>query len=415
MACLYDRRRVIFPLVGYGFAFLLGLAVFLLMPALSHAAAADDYKLSSGDILSFDFLDDAELPVTLTITSDGDVQFPYIGDVRIAGRTVTEALAALREEYVTREILKNPRIALNITTFRPIFVLGEVKAPGTFPYYPGLTVEQAIGLAGGIQSEAANPSDKIVARARLRGEIDASDAEILHEAVYAARLSAQLHRKTVVDLKDIPEIARAFVENASAEPVLEIEQRILDTDIKTTKNQVDILSKGINEAEQGLEILAKLEVQQKEVVELNVDDLARVTALRKRELNTVQDLLRAKSSTSNEKARLLEIYAEMSRSRRELGSLRLELAKLQADREKNILLDMQERDIAIKKLIAARRASEEQLFLLNSATFEESKKNKISFSYQIRREIDGHREVITAEPLTEMLPADVVMISIAGI
>jgi exopolysaccharide production protein ExoF len=382
---------------------------------LARSATMIEYKLSPGDIVTFDFLDDAEVPVPLTVASDGEVQFPLIGGVRIAGLSVAEALDRLNSEYRARKILNDPKIALNVTTVRPIFVLGEVKNPGSFPFHPGLTVEQAIGLAGGTQTDVTNPSDKIVARARLRGEIYGADSSIIHEAAYAARLVAQLQKKPAVDLKDAPDIARNFLQNVSLKPVLEIEQRILDTDLRTTQSQVEILTKGIAEAEQGLEILKRLEVEQKEVVDLNVADLERVSALRKRELNTVTDLMRSKTTTSNEKARLLEIYAEMSRSRRELGNLRLELAKLQADRENDILLKIQERYIAIKKLLATRQAAEEQYFLLSAVTLEDSSKNKISFGYQIRREVDSKPAAITATPLTAVLPGDVVTISLAGI
>lgn len=395
--------------------FLTAIAVALVfsqpLPAL---AGADDYRLSPGDIVSFDFLDDAEVPVTLTVTSDGDVQFPLVGDVRIAGLTVTQALAKLREEYKSREILKDPKIALNITTFRPIFVLGEVKNPGSFPFYPGLTIEQAVGLAGGTQTDTTNPSDRIVARARLRGEIDGDDAEIVHEAIYAARLTAQLEGRTKVDVKDVPEIARNFVQNVSLKSVIEIEQKILDTDISTSKSQVEILSQGIIEAESGLKILQQLEAQQKEVVDSNVSDFARVESLRKKELNTIAEWLRAKTNMSNEKARLLEIYAEMSQSRRELGNLRLELAKLQADRMKDILLKLQERDVAIKKLIAGRRSAEEQFFLMAAVAAEESQKAKIAFSYQIRREVNGKREAVNAQATSEVMPGDVVIVAITG-
>jgi protein involved in polysaccharide export with SLBB domain len=378
-------------------------------------AAADDYKLSPGDILTFDLLDDADLPVTLTVASNGDVQFPLVGDVRIANLTISEALAKLRGEYISREILKDPKIALNVTTFRPVFVLGEVKTPGSFAYFAGLTVEQAIGLAGGIQTAATNASDRVMARARLRGAMDGADVEIAQEAVYAARLVAQLAGRDKVDLKDVPDFAKNFVQADSLRPVIEIEQKILDTDLKTSKSQVEILSQGIVEAEGGMKILDQLVAQQKEVVELNNQDLERVQSLRQRQLNTVSELLRAKSAASNEKARLLDIYAEMSRSRRELGSLRLELAKLQADRVKNILQLLQERGIAIKKLIAARRSAEEQFFLMATVAADESKKNEITYSYQIRREVDGKREAITANTLTAVLPGDVVLVSVAGI
>jgi protein involved in polysaccharide export with SLBB domain len=388
----------------------------LAMSAACVNAGADDYRLSAGDAVTFDFLDDAELPVTLTVTSAGDVQFPLIGDVRIAGLTVAQALASLRAQYVEKDILKDPRIALNITTFRPIFVLGEVNSPGSFPFYPGLTVEQAIGLAGGTQTDVTNPSDRIVARARLRGEIDGTDAQIVHEAVYAARLVAQIEGRDKVDLNDVPEIAKKFVQDVSIKSVVEIEQKILETDLATSRSQIDILSQGIKEAEKGLEILQQLEVEQKELVATTESVFGRADELRQKQLNTSAEWLRAKTAASGEKASLLQIYADMSRSRRELGGLRLDLAKLQADRQNDILLKQQERDVAIKKLIAERQSAEEQFFLMAAASAtENAAKNKITFSYQIRRQVDGNRQAIAADAQTEVLPGDAVIVAIAGI
>jgi len=379
-------------------------------------AKVDDYRLSPGDAVSFDFLDDAEIPVTLTVTSDGDIQFPLIGSTTVVGLTIGEVREKVRNSYISHDIIKDPKIAINITTFRPIFVLGEVKNPGSFAFSPGLSVEQAVGLAGGTQTDQTNPADRVVARARLRGDIEGTQAEIVHEAVYAARLRAQLDGRAKVDLKDVPDIARSYVQNTSIRSVIEIEQKILDTDLATSKSQVDILSEGVAEAEGGLQILAELEKTQKEVVESNKNDFVRVDSLRKRELNTIAEWLRAKTSMSNEKARLLEVYSQMSTSRRELGNLRLELAKLQADRVKDILVKLQERDVAIKKLIAQRHSSEEQYFLMMATTGQEAQANsKITFAYQIRRMINGRKQGINAQSTSEVLPGDVVIVAIAGI
>ena len=379
------------------------------------SAASNDYRLSEGDVLTFDFLDDDQVPVTLTVTPDGDVQFPLIGDIHVDGLTLAEAVKHLRSEFQTREILKNPKISLNVASFRPIYVLGEVKSPGSFSYVPGSTVRQAIGLAGGAQTAATNPGDRVVARARLRGEMDGAQSEIVHEAIYAARLIAQLEGRAVIDMKDVPEASRPFLQDISVKSVTEIEQKILDTDRANTKAQIEILTQGISEAEQGLEILGNMKVQQEEVVAMNQQDLERVTILRKRELNTETDVSRAKANASNEKSRLLEIVAEMSRSRRELGSLRLELSKLKAERTKDILEKLQERELAINKLLATRKSSEEQFFLMAVVAAEEAKKGTISFTYEIRRDRDGSPKSMPADLLTPVLPGDVIYVGIAGI
>ncbi|QRM57003.1 sugar ABC transporter substrate-binding protein [Sinorhizobium sp. BG8] len=399
--------------MGIAAAFALGLGLFSVNCAL---AGVDSYRIAPGDAVTFDFLDDTELPVTLIVTTDGQGQFPLIGGVEVGGLTVSEALDKLRTEFKKREILVDPKISLNIATFRPIFVLGDVKSPGSFPFYPGLTVEQSIGLAGGTQTAVINPSDKLMVRARLRGEIDGTDALIVSEAVYAARLQSQLRGLDHLDLALVPKAAENYVKNTNLKSLIDLEEKILKSDMATMKSQTDILNEGITESTESLRILTELEAQQKEVVAMSLKDLDRVAGLRARELNTEADLSRAKTQASGEKASLLGIYAEMSRSRRELGNLKFQLTQLSADREKELLMKLQEREVTLQKLISSRQSAEEQFFLLASIESEEKDraKSKISFSYEVRREESGKRKSITASTFTELLPGDVVVVSLSG-
>ncbi|MFC0807933.1 polysaccharide biosynthesis/export family protein [Ensifer sp. P24N7] len=398
-------------------AFLLLMVLWALaLPIItSMPAQAGDYRLNSGDVLTFDFLDDADLPVTATVSGAGVAQFPLIGGVEVVGLTVPEALAKLRGEYRRRDVLVDPKISLDISTFRPIFVLGEVKTPGSFPFYSGLTVEQAIGLAGGMQVAAASASDRIVARARLRAEAEAANAEIIHEAIYAARLVAQLKSSDKIDLADVPQVARDYVNGVPLDGVIELEEKILRADLAANKSQAQILAEGITQSEGGIEILNQLILQQKDVVQNSKEDVERIATLRKRGLNTESDLSRAENNASAEQAQLLETFATLARSRQELSGLKLQLAKLAADREKDILTQLQAREIAIKKLISGKHSAEEQILLMAAVAEDESKKNQISYTYEIRRNpVGGTPTSIKASTLTELVPGDVLMVSIAG-
>ncbi|MDK1385985.1 hypothetical protein ILFOPFJJ_04012 [Ensifer psoraleae] len=416
MGILPALTAVSLPLRAWGaymFAVLLLAVVFSMGPA--SRGYASEYRLNTGDILTFDFLDDAELPVTATISGNGEAQFPLIGGVNVVGLTITEALDKLRNEFRTREILVDPKLSLNVSTFRPIFVLGEVRSPGSFPFYSGLTVEQGIGLAGGMQVIAANASDRLIARARLRAEVEAARAEIVHEAVYAARLAAQLKSSEKIDLNDVPEFARAYVDGVPLDGVIELEAKILKEDLAAHKSQTQILTEGIAQAEGGIEILNELVQQQKDVVKNSVEDLARVGALRKRGLNTESELSRAENSASAEKAQLLQTFATLARTRQELSELKLELAKLAADRKKDILTQLQQREIAIKKLISNQHSAEEQILLMAAVAEDETKKNQISYTYEIRRNpVGGKPTSLQASLVTELLPGDVVVVGIAG-
>lgn len=382
-------------------------------------AAPAAYRISVGDVLSFDILDDAELPASLTIGTDGAAAFPLIGAFKIEGRTIPEAVDALRSEYLSRQLLTEPKLSLSIVTVRPVLILGEVRTPGSFAYYPGLTVEQAVGLAGGPQTAMSNPADRIIAQAKLRGTIEETDVEIVREAVYTARLYAQLRGSDKVDLKDIPESVKMYVDEASVGPVVAIEEKILKTDLLSTKNQMEILNQSIMQTEASLTILDKLKEQQEEVVALNEQVEARTLALRKRELNTESELSRVKMATSSEKSRLLELISEIGRSNRELANLKLQLETLKANREKEILTLLQEREATLKKLETQRQTTKEQMVLMAAAEVDSSKQEQVSFLYKIDRETGRgeakSRQSIEATKVTAVLPGDVIFVSIAGL
>ncbi|QRY65421.1 polysaccharide biosynthesis/export family protein (plasmid) [Ensifer sp. PDNC004] len=394
-----------------------GAATTTAVPTIQAAPAA--YRVSVGDVLSFDILDDAELPTSLTIGTDGAAAFPLIGAFKIEGRTIPEAVDALRNEYLSRQLLTDPKLSLSIVTVRPVLILGEVRTPGSFAYYPGLTVEQAVGLAGGPQTAMSNPADRIIAQAKLRGTIEETDVEIVREAVYTARLYAQLRGSEKVDLKDIPESVKMYVDEASVGPVVAIEEKILKTDLLSTKNQMEILNQSIMQTEASLTILDKLKEQQEEVVALNEQVEARTLALRKRELNTESELSRVKMATSSEKSRLLELISEIGRSNRELANLKLQLETLKANREKEILTLLQEREATLKKLETQRQTTKEQMVLMAAAEVDSSKQDEVSFLYKIDRETGRGetkgRQSIQATSLTAVLPGDVIFVSIAGL
>jgi polysaccharide biosynthesis/export protein ExoF len=382
-------------------------------PALS---GQKTFELAAGDAITFDLLDDTELPASLTISDNGKAQFPLIGGVEIAGLDIDGAIKAVRKEYQDRQIFLNPKFSLSIATLRPLFVLGEVRNPGSFPFSFGMTVEKAIGLAGGTPVLTTDPAQGILTQARLRGDIDSAEGEIAHEAVYAARLAAELAGREEINLADAPELARPFLKDAPVEAIVEIEKRILRSEQANFQNQLSILEQGVVEAEKGLKLLDDLAAQQQVVLQKISKDLERIGALRKSGLNTQNEVTQAERNESSEKARLIEIFGEMSRSRREFGSLKLDLARLKSDRERDLLKQLQERQFAIEKLINSRRSSQQQLVLMSSAISDEKSKDEAkTYSYEVRRASNGTTTRIQVTSLSELEPGDVVFVSLASI
>jgi polysaccharide export outer membrane protein len=119
------------------------------MPAAHDIA----YRLDAGDKLRVVVYGQEGLTNTYAIDAGGSITMPLIGAVSARGRTpaglAAEIAGKLRNGYI-----RDPSVAVEIETYRPFFILGEVAAPGQYPYVPNMSVESAVAIAGGFSPRA---------------------------------------------------------------------------------------------------------------------------------------------------------------------------------------------------------------------------------------------------------------------
>ncbi len=391
----------------------LSLALAIAVPAAGARAAQEDYRISVGDVVSFDFLDDALPAEQLTVSSDGQLGLPLLGSFPVEGRTVSEALDAMRGTFVQRGLFLDPKIALSVVGFRPIFVLGDVKLPGSFPYQPMLTVEQAVALAGGQSSGGATAEDRIVARARLRGTLDEAAVELAREAVASARVSAQLAGNTTISRDDLPAKVRPLVDAAAVSALMPTEQRILDIELRAFETRRTQLAAAVEEVKGALANLAELGEKQKSMIVAAKQDVDRAKELGRRGIKTVNDISAAERDLTAQDGHLLEIFNQMSTTRRELGDLQRQLADATDNRTRTALGELQGHNSEIQRLLAAKGSTEEQIMLLSNLSAEEARRtNSIRFVYEVRRRVAGLRERQPATLDDAVKPGDTIVVTI---
>lgn len=139
-------------LIGFFLAFIGGCAT----PRPPHIAAPEaeaPYVLDSGDKLRVVVFGQEGLSNSYAVDPAGKITLPLIGAVPARGQTTSDlahAVAAkLRQGYV-----REPHVAVEIETYRPFFILGEVTFPGQYPYVANMTVEMAVAIAGGFTPRA---------------------------------------------------------------------------------------------------------------------------------------------------------------------------------------------------------------------------------------------------------------------
>ncbi|NET71554.1 MAG: polysaccharide export protein [Sphaerospermopsis sp. SIO1G2] len=111
------------------------------------------YRLGAGDVVRLIVSEEALLSEQFSVDGQGMLHVPYIGAVKAAGYTVSELQATITEKLAA-SYLRDPDVVAEITTYRDIYVLGEVRAPGAYPYVPGMTGLSAVATAQGFSAHA---------------------------------------------------------------------------------------------------------------------------------------------------------------------------------------------------------------------------------------------------------------------
>ncbi len=123
------------------------------VPMLS-AAHAESYELGIDDEIRVITYGEEQLSHDYRVGDDGNIAVPLLGPVRAAGLTTGQLGTTIATELRERKLLREPSVSVQVTHYRPIFVLGEVTKPGEYPFQPGMTMLTAATVAGGFTYRA---------------------------------------------------------------------------------------------------------------------------------------------------------------------------------------------------------------------------------------------------------------------
>ncbi len=138
-----------------------------LLMCIPLAAAAQGYRIKSGDILRIEVVEDEALNRAVLVAPDGRISFPLAGSIRARGRTV-EAIQTTLTNRLASNFAAPPTVYVALQQLAPkdpvvpaepkvisIFMLGEVERPGKVDMEPGATLLQAFAQMGGFSNFAA--------------------------------------------------------------------------------------------------------------------------------------------------------------------------------------------------------------------------------------------------------------------
>ncbi len=119
------------------------------------------YTLGSGDKVRVTVFQEEDLSGEFEVSGGGEISLPLIGSIMARGISLrqleSDIAGRLRDGY-----LKSPRVNIEVLNYRPFYILGEVKKPGSYPYVNGMSVLNAVALGGGFTYRAQKEKITII-------------------------------------------------------------------------------------------------------------------------------------------------------------------------------------------------------------------------------------------------------------
>jgi polysaccharide export outer membrane protein len=259
-----------------------------LLLTLAGPAAAGDYKVGPQDKLKIRVFEWRPLsgaayewtPLVgeFVVSAGGNLSLPLVGAVPVEGRTTEEVASDIGARLKTQIGLQtSPVASVEVSEFRPFFVTGLVSKPGRYSYAPGLTVVQALSMAGGTFGPA-EPNLIALQRDAVnnRGELRALEVERLGLLARQARLDAVLAGKAEVAFP--PDLLKKAGRPA-VDRMLREEQALFDARLHSMTAEIDALTQA-----------KKLALNQVDTLNTKADLLAKQSQMANKELAAVNKL-----------------------------------------------------------------------------------------------------------------------------
>ena len=138
------------------------------------------YRLGPGDALRVTVFRHPDRSGEFRLDGEGNFAMPLVGEIRGGGQNARQVENDVEEALKSGGYLIDPQVSIEVLNYRPFYIIGEVNNPGSFEYVNGMTVINAVALAGGF-TYRADQDDIVISRGGSSGpEVEAApDTEVL--------------------------------------------------------------------------------------------------------------------------------------------------------------------------------------------------------------------------------------------
>ena len=382
---------------------------------------ADEYKLGIGDVIELTLLGVNDYSKRITVGLDGAVRVPGGGSFAAAGRSIEELGRDIRVDLAKKtfpmgkdaqgetmwDVVYPESVGVDIVEYRPVYITGSVLTPGSQPFRPGLTVQQAVSVAGGYSLFPAQASSDPLDLIGIDKDYGGYLAEVASVQAKVIRLTAELSGEAEIDFSSL--IQHPMLKDFN-EKLKSVESEQLSARARQRGNQRQSLKLSIEQADNRLSLLSDIQINVDKEMETYRADLARVNKLFEKGLVQIGMLSDAQRTVLFGSTRALQTSAEVSRLARELVDLNRELAKVDEDHQIEVLSELKEAGSELAQARAKLAKAAAQLAYRNPSLLDGTAEP----NFQIVRIEGGQSTKFSAVDDALLMPGDVVEISFAA-
>jgi polysaccharide export outer membrane protein len=338
--------------------------------AQSSADSGRVYRVAPGDRLTITVIGQPELSGDFVVDSTGAIQMPILGAVDLTDLTTSEGQRRIAER-LAEGVLNQPVVSLRVSEPRPIYVLGNVRLPGSYPFRYNTTVKSAIAMAGGYGNallQGGGVSDFLVVDERLRQLTFQRTALQLRKA----RLEAQRdHQRAFVP----PDLASVGEEGDLADLVAD-ESETFEAQAAALHGQLDLLGSRRPLIRAEIESLnVELDMAKKRAGLIN-EKIQQYTGLMHQGLGLKWTEIELKIREAQHEGEVWRLAAEVARLQIGSSELDLKISEVQTTFDRQVTSELQDVRHRLKEIEAilpsAREIREVRLLQTDSVAGEQS-------------------------------------------
>lgn len=398
------------------------LAGLVLCLGVTAQAAWADYKIRPGDVLGLSIIGMPDLNTRATVDADGNVNLPLAGEVPVAGSSLTEAKAKVSAILPTRDLMRRlddgrqvpviiapSQLTLTVAEYRPLYIDGDVAKPGEVAFRPGITVRQAVALAGGLglaRTKSDNPVTQVV---ELTGQYNDLAVTLAKTQVRVARLQAEAEGRGEIDVKLLGNLPIA---TKLRDDIVAAEQQLMAARALDYTKELAYLKDSVGRETSRTDILNQQAVKDNEGVKIDTADLNRLEDLFKKGAVALPTLSEARRTVLQSSTRALQTTASLGAVERDTGELNRRLERLGDVRRMDALNELSD---ATAKLASTRAQLQAVSTKLRYAGMLKPQLNQgltDQVKVAITRNTEGKPTALEAEPDTELAPGDAVEVAV---